>query len=287
MKATGLLGPLVIGCGVVVAALAFALVGEVLREADGTEAEVALQRLERQVAAGEDRLDKLERDVERLRQDLDDLRERPAAAAAPVVPTPPLPKLPTDQFGGAAPLPDTEGLVEQSRVFREHFNKGIIRPTPAVLRELLGEPRASYSQDCQSVTNPALLAALETRQVGSFKLTMLRPALESFERVMERLRQDEPEIYAAIGTAGALCVRHVRGRPGSVSSHAWGAAVDLTLARNLDQMGDEATQFGLVTIAEYFNDAGWYWGAGYDREDSMHFEVGEALLRQWKSGGQM
>ena len=72
-----------------------------------------------------------------------------------------------------------------------------------------------------------------------------------------------------------------------VGSHAWGAAVDLTLARDLDQMGDDATQFGLVTIAEYFNDAGWYWGAGYDREDSMHFEVGEALLRKWKSDGQM
>ena len=287
MKAAGLLGPLVIGCSVVVAAVAFSLVGEVLREADGTEAAVALQRLERQVAAGEERLYKLEQDVERLRRDVDALRDRPAAAPAPALPAPSLSELPTDQFGGAEPLPETEELVERSRVFTEHFNQGIVRPTPAVLRELLGEPRASYSQDCQSVTNPGLLAALETRQIGSFKLTMLRPALDSFEEVMERLREDEPAIHAAIGTAGALCVRHVRGRPGSVSSHAWGAAVDLTLARDLDQMGDDATQFGLVTIAEYFNDAGWFWGAGYDREDSMHFEVGEALLRRWKSDGQM
>jgi hypothetical protein len=264
-------------------------VGEVLREADGTGAELALTRLERRIAAGEARLQQLEEEVEALRRDRDALRDRLAAAPAPgpALPAPRLPDLPTDQFGGAAPLPDTEGLVEPSRVIKERFNQGIIRPTPAVLRALIGEPRGSYSQDCQGVTNPVLLAALETRQVGSFKLTMLRPALASFEQVMERLRTDEPEIHAAIGTAGALCVRHVRGRPGSVSSHAWGIAVDLTLAKNLDRMGDEATQFGLVTIAEYFNDAGWYWGAGYGREDSMHFEVGKALLRQWKSDGQM
>lgn len=110
---------------------------------------------------------------------------------------------------------------------------------------------------------------------------MMRPALNSLQGVMDRLREDEPEIYAAIGTAGALCARYVRGSRGSISSHAWGLAVDLTLKQNLDAMGNSSTQFGLVVLAEFFNDAGWYWGAGYGREDSMHFEVGEALLRQW------
>ena len=32
-------------------------------------------------------------------------------------------------------------------------------------------------------------------------------------------------------------------------------------------MGDAATQFGLVVLAEYFNEAGWFWGAGYEREE--------------------
>ena len=91
---------------------------------------------------------------------------------------------------------------------------------------------------------------------------------------MERLRTNEAGIYAALGTAGALCARHVRGAPGTVSSHAWGLAVDLTLDRQLDRMGDEQAQFGLAVLAEYFNDAGWYWGAGYGREDAMHFEPG-------------
>jgi hypothetical protein len=178
-------------------------------------------------------------------------------------------------------------LVESLGIAPARFNRGIVRPTPQVLREILGEPRQSYSAECQPVTNPRLIAALDTRQVGGFRVTMLRPALDSFQGVMERLQAEEPEIYAALGTAGALCVRHVRGSPGTVSSHAWGAAVDLTLSGNLDAMGDSATQFGLVVLAEFFNDAGWYWGAGYGREDSMHFEVGEVLLRQWVADGRM
>ncbi|WP_297975474.1 M15 family metallopeptidase [uncultured Amaricoccus sp.] len=170
---------------------------------------------------------------------------------------------------------------------KTRFNRTVERPRPQFLRELLGDPRQTYSDQCQPVTNPRLIAALETRQIGNFRVTMLKPALDSFQQVMDRLRKEEPEIYASLGTAGALCARHVRGAPNTVSSHAWGAAVDLTLTGNLDRMGDGATQFGLVVLAEFFNDAGWYWGAGYGREDSMHFEVGEALLRQWVADGRM
>ena len=46
-------------------------------------------------------------------------------------------------------------------------------------------------------------------------------------------------------------------------------------------LGLNETQFGLLILAEYFNDEGWYWGAAYNREDSMHFEVGEETLRAW------
>ena len=156
-----------------------------------------------------------------------------------------------------------------------------------MLRELIGEPRESYSDNCQPVTNPRLLQTLDTQQIGTFRVTMVRPALDSLQQIIDRLARDEPEIYAALGTAGALCARHVRGAPGTVSSHAWGMAIDLTLTGQLDQMGDASTQFGLVVLAEYFNEAGWFWGAGYEREDSMHFEPGEALLRQWAAEGKL
>jgi hypothetical protein len=286
MKGPGLLGALVIGASLVLAAAVFALVGALLRDAGGSATEAALARLGQQIEERDARIAGLEAELAGVTRERDELRERAAAAPA-AVPVPVITDLPADQFGGTAPLPDTEGLVDPMELAKSRFNQGIVRPTPEVLRELLGEPRQAYTQDCQPVTGPKLLAALDTRQVGSFRLTMIRPALDSFETVMERLRTEEPDIYSALGTAGALCARYVRGSARSVSSHAWGAAVDLTLTGELDRMGDAATQFGLVVLAEFFNEAGWYWGAGYGREDSMHFEVGEALLRQWVAEGQM
>jgi hypothetical protein len=293
VKGHGLMSAVVIGASLVLAAIAFALANQILNRAGGTAAEAAIARLEREAGARAARIEALEAALEELRQKLQGVEERLAGAGPPVSTAPPpqvtdmLAALPADQFGGAAAVPDNEGLVDPMQLAKTRFNRDVARPTPQLLRELLGDPRQSYSDQCQPVTNPRLIAALETREVGTFKVTMLEPALESFQGVMDRLKAEEPEIYSSLGTAGALCARHVRGAPNTVSSHAWGAAVDLTLTGQLDRMGDSSTQFGLVVLAEFFNDAGWYWGAGYGREDSMHFEVGEALLRQWVADGRM
>lgn len=287
MKSSGIVAAVVIGTGLVLAAATFALVSQLLSGADQSGSGAALERMQRQIDGQALQIQALGDRVKALAAAQDTLRaaatdSAPAPAAAPEVA-----EVGVDQFGGMAPPPETEGLIDQMQLAASRFNRGIERPRPQVLLELLGNPRDSYSQDCQPVTNPRMLAALETRQIASFKLTMLRPALESLQAVMDRLKTEEPDIYAAIGTAGALCARYVRGSNGSVSSHAWGLAVDVTLKQNLDRMGDQSTQFGLVVLAEYFNDAGWYWGAGYGREDSMHFEVGEALLRQWVAEGKL
>lgn len=292
MKAQSVMAAIVIGASLILAAIAFALVSQILSRAGGTATEATLARLERESEAQTARIATLESAIAELKRNQRDLGDRLDAAtlAAPVPPpsVSSLPaELPADQFGGDAAAPDNEGLVDPMQLAKTRFNRTVERPRPQFLRELLGDPRQTYSDQCQPVTNPRLIVALETRQIGNFRVTMLKPALDSFQQVMDRLRKEEPEIYASLGTAGALCARHVRGAPNTVSSHAWGAAVDLTLTGNLDRMGDGATQFGLVVLAEFFNDAGWYWGAGYGREDSMHFEVGEALLRQWVADGRM
>ncbi|HET9069605.1 MAG TPA: M15 family metallopeptidase [Amaricoccus sp.] len=293
MKGHSVMAAVVIGASLILAAIAFALVSRILDSAGGTATEAAVARLEREVEGQAGRIGTLESAISELKRSQKDLEDRLAdAALAPSAAQPPvttgLPAaLPTDQFGGDAAAPGNEGLADPMQLAKGRFNQNVLRPKPEVLRELLGDPRQSYSDQCQPVTNPRLIAALETRQVGNFKVTMLKPALDSFEEVMDRLQKEEPEIYASLGTAGALCARHVRGAPNTVSSHAWGAAVDLTLTGQLDRMGDSSTQFGLVVLAEFFNDAGWYWGAGYGREDSMHFEVGETLLRQWVADGRM
>lgn len=285
MKAGNLIAASVIGGSVILAAIVFALVAELLRDAEDVGLDDTVARLERELADQSRETRLLRGELEALKGEVESLRS--LGVGFPDVPRTTLDVTGLDQFGGAEPPPETEGLVDQMQLASGRFNQGIERPRPSVLRELLGEPRTAYSQDCQPVTNPRLTAALETRPIAGFRLTMIRPALESLERIIERLRTEEPEIYAALGTAGALCARYVRGVDGVVSSHAWGAAVDFTLTGNLDRFGDDSTQFGLVVLAEFFNDEGWFWGAAFSREDSMHFEVGEALLRQWVAEGRI
>lgn len=283
MRSPAPIAAAVIGASLVLAAVAFALVSALLRDADAGGTAEVVARLERELANQAREIDALKGELRELAARQEQLGARPGPEAEVAVPD--LAALAPEQFEDEASLPETAEMIEQMQLAASRFNQGIERPRPAFLRELLGDPRQSYSQSCEPVTNPRLVDALETRRIGDFRVTMLRPALDSFQRVMARLEAEEPDIFAALGTAGALCARLVRGSANSVSSHAWGVAVDLTLKGDLDRMGDGGTQFGLVVLAEFFNDEGWFWGAGYGREDSMHFEAGEALLRQWVAGG--
>ncbi|MEL6682846.1 MAG: M15 family metallopeptidase [Pseudomonadota bacterium] len=178
-------------------------------------------------------------------------------------------------------------MTEEMILARDRFNLGVTQPGNRVMLELLGQPRGQYDQECRGVTNPNLRALLETRQIGPIRVTMIKPALDSLERILGRLQETEPDIYAAVGTAGSLCVRLIRGSRSSISNHSWGTAVDITLENRLDEFADGSTQFGLLLIAELFNEEGWYWGATYSREDSMHFEVGVEALRRWAEAGEI
>jgi D-alanyl-D-alanine carboxypeptidase len=289
-----LIGPIIVAIGVVVAAIAFAVVTKLIDTADGGM-DLRVKRLEEAVAKLESittedlaRLEAMGVDVARLREDLSLLANRAPVAAEPdpveVAPVDPAVLLPDEDFENQS---GTEALTEQMKLAKTRFNQGITQPRNKTMLEILGNPRESYSTDCQAVTNPTLKALQETRQVGPIKVTMLKPALDSLERVMNRLKETDPDIYAKVGTAGALCVRFIRGSNTSISNHSWATAIDLTLEGQLDGFADGGTQFGLLILAEYFNDEGWFWGAAYNREDSMHFEVGEETLRAWKAEGKL
>lgn len=294
MQQGNLIGPIIVAIGVVIAAMAFAVVTTLLQTADsGTE--LRLTRMEDAAIAAADEMKAAKDEISRLGADLARLREEMSLLAnrAPVQTTPE-PSLPP---AGDAPLflseenfeapVETEALTETMILARDRFNKGITQPRNKTMMEILGPPRDSYSTDCQPVSSPGLKALLDTRQIGPIKVTMLKPALDSLERVLNRLKDSDPDIYAKVGTAGALCARFIRGSTTSVSNHSWGSAIDVTLQGELDRFADGGTQFGLLILAEYFNDEGWYWGAVYNREDSMHFEVGEETLRAWKAEGKL
>lgn len=276
---------IIVAIGLVLGGVAFALVGAVLQVEDGgalvrlNRANVELGELRRQLDNAEKALAASQTEVEALRTALAQARE--IAASAPAVAVSP----------GVSGVDDigehqeTEDMTEQMILSDDRFNKGVSQPRNRIMLEVLGQPRQQYGTDCQSVTDPRLRALLETRQIGPIRVTMIRPALDSLERIMRRLQEEEPDIYDAIGTAGALCVRLIRGSRSSISNHSWGTAIDLKLKGRLDGFGDGSTQFGLLLIAELFNEEGWFWGATYSREDSMHFEVGVETLRKWAAEG--
>lgn len=168
---------------------------------------------------------------------------------------------------------------------RRNLNQGLTVPTSRFLIETLGQPRDSYNDDCQPMTNPRLRDLVETRQVGPITVTMLSPALDALERIFSIIEAADPDLYARINTAGALCVRYIRGSRSSVSTHSFGLAVDLNIDGHLDVLGDGQTQLGLTILADFFNAEGWVWGAAYGREDSMHFEVSQEKVLEWVEAG--
>jgi len=103
--------------------------------------------------------------------------------------------------------------------------------------------------------------------------------------ILAEIATAAPDVHSGLGTAGMLCARLVRGSTHSISNHSWGTAIDLTLNGVLDRRGDRMVQRGLAAIAPVFNEAGWFWGAGFGTEDAMHFEAGDDLIRQWHAEG--
>ncbi|MFT7059381.1 MAG: hypothetical protein ACJASV_001890 [Pseudorhodobacter sp.] len=170
---------------------------------------------------------------------------------------------------------------------RRGINNGISVSRPSFLLEMFGPPREQLSDDCEAMTNPKLKELLVLGDVGPIRVNMLRPAVESMRRVFERVKQTDVDLYNRISTAGALCVRRIRGSQNSVSTHAFGLAVDLNIDGVLDTLGDGKTQLGLTILSDFFQEEGWFWGASFGREDSMHFEVSKEMISRWRSAGEI
>ncbi|WP_343079608.1 M15 family metallopeptidase [Ostreiculturibacter nitratireducens] len=170
---------------------------------------------------------------------------------------------------------------------RRNVNRGVNIADPSYLESVFGKPNEELSEDCGTMTNDRLSKNLVLEQVGPVQVRMLRPAIDSLRRVFDRIKATDPDLYARINTAGSLCVRRIRGSANSTSTHAFGLSLDLNIDGHLDTLGDGKTQLGLTILADFFRNEGWYWGAGFSREDSMHFEVGRDLIEEWISEGKL
>ncbi len=164
---------------------------------------------------------------------------------------------------------------------RGTINQGLVAVSPSFMVQQLGNPRESYSSDCQPMTNSVLRRHVSTGSIGRIRVTGLTPAIQSLNTAMAQVQTEQPAVYAALGTAGMLCCRLIRGSATGISNHSWGTAIDFTLNGVLDRRGDSRVQVGLTLIASIMNQHGWYWGAAFRTEDAMHFEASRSLITQW------
>lgn len=168
---------------------------------------------------------------------------------------------------------------------RTEVNRGLEVAGPSYLEEKLGRPREVLTDTCEPMTNETLKARLVLEEVGPIRVRMLKPAADSLRRVFDAVNRADPDLYARINTSGSLCVRRIRGTVDRLSTHSYGLAVDLNIDGHLDNFADGKTQLGLTILADFFHAEGWVWGAGFGREDSMHFEVSRRQLDEWLADG--
>lgn len=168
------------------------------------------------------------------------------------------------------------------------INSGLSNLKASTCARVLGVPskeKAGTSCIAVSKLNPKLREKIVTEDVGPFRVTGHRAAVASLRRVFLHVKASDPELYEALGSAGMLCARLVRGSTSTWSNHSWGLAVDLLIDGKLDRRGDELVQHGLLTLYKHFHREGWFWGAEFNIEDGMHFEVAEQTFLEWEREG--
>ena len=233
-------------------------------------------------------IEKLRSQIDALTEQLEALESRLGAVESRAVATPaPGP----DEFA-AMPRDGPNQIIDAyAQVVlianRRNLNKGIQIASPSYLESVFGKPRENLTDRCQPMTNERLRDKLVIDQVGPIRVQMLQPAIDSLRTVFERIEATDPDLYERINTAGSLCVRHIRGAPGRTSTHAFGLSLDLNIDGHLDTLGDGRTQLGLTILADFFQNEGWYWGAGFGREDSMHFEASRDQVERWIAEGRL
>jgi hypothetical protein len=168
---------------------------------------------------------------------------------------------------------------------RDSMNTGLTPARHATMIEVLGRP-GRLTVNCSPVTNATVKRLMQTRDVGPFRVSGLKPALNSLERVFRAVKEAQPELHALLGTAGMTCCRAVRGSTTHFSNHSWGTAIDLKIGGILSPLNASRVPRGLIAVYPFFHQEGWFWAAGYNgRTDPMHFEVANETIRRWKSEG--
>jgi hypothetical protein len=179
--------------------------------------------------------------------------------------------------GDTVPAPSLTSYVQ---VPARH-STGLTRATQETMIELFGVPGELTSQ-CSEPTNDRLKRLLVSEDIGPFKIRAIRPVVDAVKLVMQDVKAENPDLYAAVGSAGALCIRKVR-MFDRYSMHSWGTALDVVIAGRTPSFQPGVSQYGLLLLVPFFEKQGFVW----DPSDGIHFEASEQILRQWSQEGKL
>lgn len=147
-----------------------------------------------------------------------------------------------------------------------------------------GKP-GNLTSECSDLTGSIKQRVRSNFDVGPFKVTGLDFAVESLSQIFADVQNKDRTLFEHVKTDGMLCVRARRHNPAHFSNHSWGTAIDIFFGNSFVDQGVHLTHRGNLALAPFFNQHGWYWGAGFsgDSVDSMHFELAEETIQKISS----
>lgn len=172
-----------------------------------------------------------------------------------------------------------------------NLNSKLTSAHSSTMIQVLGAPVEPLVQNaCRNEqASIPVRALLETRRItANFRLTGIKPALDSVQKVLTAVQAAQPDLIAQLGTEGMLCVRHKKPTNGAFSSdpsnHSWGTAVDFKFGSG-EAPGNTGTTVPrwVAILVPFFNAEGWFSGISF--HDTMHFEVADETIRKWHDQG--
>src|SRR5579885_2058441 len=142
------------------------------------------------------------------------------------------------------------------------INVGLQPASEDTMRSLLGQPVGALTADAcnNDLASDTVRRLRETRDFGLFRVTGIKPALDSLATIFAAVKAQNPGLFAAIGSDGMLCVRLRRPTSGvpttAISNHAWGTAIDITIDGVADTVRDDQVQKGIALLIPFFNAEG-------------------------------
>ena len=139
---------------------------------------------------------------------------------------------------------------------KEVMNKGLSAATESIMLTIFGRP-GELTQDCSEPNSTFVKKLVYGVDVGPITISGLTYAVESLKQIFTQLKNELPEVYSDLRTAGVLCVRSRKHNPAKYSNHSWGTAIDIYFGTGVVDQGVHHTQRGVYLLYPYFNTHGW------------------------------